>query len=54
MTQFHKNLPTRRFHNHTGYDATDYFRLEVIDVQTTVENAVSDGFAIVYIEKRLS
>ena len=38
--------------NHTGYDVTDHLWLAVIEVQKTVENAPSDGFAGVYLEKR--
>ena len=48
------NLQTRRVYNHTGYDVTDYVRLEVIEVQITVENAAYDGFAAVYLVNRLS
>ena len=40
--------------NHTGYDVADYFRLAVIEVHETVENATSDGFAAVYLVNRLS
>ena len=33
ITQFYINLHTRRVYKQTGYDATIYFRLEVIDVR---------------------
>ena len=33
------SLHTTRFYNHTGYYVTRYFRLAVIEVQRTVENA---------------
>ena len=41
------NLYTGLVYNHTGYDVTDYFRSAVIEVKKTVENAASDGFALV-------
>ena len=37
---------------HTGYDVNDYFRLAVIEVLKTVENAEFDGLAAVYRENR--
>ena len=48
------NLHTRRVYGHTGYDVTDYFRLAVIEVPKTVENAAPDGFAAVCLVNRLS
>ena len=38
------DLHTGRVYNHAGYDVTDYFRLAVIEVKKTDENAASDGF----------
>ena len=46
------NLPTRRVYDHAGYDVTDCFRLAVIEIQKTVENAAYDGFAAVYLVNR--
>ena len=52
--KLYRNLHTGRFYNYTGHDVTDYFRLAVIEVQRTVENAACDGFAVVYLDNRLS
>ena len=38
--------------NHTRDDVTDFFRLAVIEVQRTVENALYDGFATIYLVDR--
>ena len=41
-------------YNDTRYDVTDYFRLAVIELKKTIENAASDDFAAVYLVNRLS
>ena len=45
MAQIGTYIYTDILINHSGYGVTDYLRLADIEVQKTVENAASDGFA---------
>ena len=50
----HTYIHTDILISHSGYNVTDNFRLAVIEVQKTCENAASDFLAAAYIANRLS